>query len=159
MRSAARFTSRLISLVTALVRSGAVLMLLLLTACPRRTAIWLVGQEAPGRPVFSVGETYGGRPTWLGVLIVAPCERFDGTGRSALWMLVQDTTPSNVISRVTYGRVPVGYAATAPMSTQRSRTAVAAPLAAGCYIATTDGTGRVRFTISDDGSALESASE
>ena len=136
-------------------KRGAVLLpLLLLAACPRRTAIWLVGQEAPGRPVFGVGDTYRGRPTWLGTLIVAPCEGFDGTARNAVWFLAQDSA-SVVVSRVVYGRVPQGYAATSYMSHERSRTAVSPPLSAGCYIAELEGTGRVEFRIAQDGSALE----
>lgn len=130
-----------------------ILLLGVLTGCPRRSAIWLVGQEEPGRPVFGVGETLHGRPTWLGDLIVAPCQGWDGTARNAVWFLAQDGE-SRVLSRVVYGRVPPGYVATRYMSEEKS-TAVSPPLKAGCYIASISGTGRVRFYISADGSALE----
>jgi hypothetical protein len=138
-------------------RTALVAVLGTLAACPRRSAIWLVGQTEPGRPVFGVGEAYRGRPTWLGLLIVAPCESWDGTARSAIWFLAQDGE-SRVLNRVVYGHVPPGYVATRYMSDEKS-TAVSPPLKAGCYIASISGTGRARFSISQDGSALELGDE
>ena len=131
------------------------LSLIALAGCPRRSAIWLLGQEAPGRPVFGVGETPHGRPTWLGHLIVVPCDRFDGTARNALWFIVQDTGAVRVLDRVVYGKVPTGYIVTHYKSEESSRTAVSPPLTAGCYVASISGTGRVRFRIGEAGSALE----
>jgi hypothetical protein len=79
-----------------------------LAGCPRRSAIWVLGQESPGRPVFGIGQTLHGRPTWLGTLVVAPCEGFDGTARNATWFLVQDVGEPRTLNRVVYGRVPLG---------------------------------------------------
>ena len=138
-------------------RAALVPFLLVLAGCPKRSAIWLVGQEEPGRPVFGVGETFRGRPTKLGLMIVAPCEGWDGTARSALWFLVQEVD-AQVLSRVVYGQVPPGYVATKYMSEEKS-TLVSPPLGPGCYIASISGTGRVRFTISSDGSAVELSNE
>jgi hypothetical protein len=128
-------------------------LLVVLAACQKRSAIWLVGQEEAGRPVFGVGETFRGRPTWLGLMIVAPCKGWDGTARNAVWFLAQEGNEQR-LSRVVYGRVPPGYVATRYMSEEKS-TAVSPPLRPGCYIASISGTGRVRFSISPDGSALE----
>jgi hypothetical protein len=118
------------------------------------TAIWIVGQEAPGRPVFGIGESVRGEPTWIGTLIVAPCEGFDGTARAALWFLVQEGE-ARTLERLTYGRIPPGYASTRYMSADFDRVSVAPPLPAGCYVASLDGTGQVRFEVGADGSVLE----
>ena len=135
-------------------RSLLALYLLLagLSGCPRRSAIWIVGQEAPGRPVFGIGNTVRGDSTWLGLLIVGWCDNWDGTARNAVWFLSQDNGPVVSLSRVVYGRVPRGYFY---MSHDSSRTTVSPPLGPGCYIASISGTGRVRFQISADGSVLE----
>jgi hypothetical protein len=125
-----------------------------LAACPRQSAVWIEGQEAPGRPVFGVGRSLHGPATWLGLFIVAPCAGFDGTARTARWFLVQDGEP-RAISELTYGRVPPGYAATKYMSSEQSQTAVAPPLGPGCYIAATSGTGQVRFMVEPDSSVHE----
>ena len=124
-----------------------------IVACQRLTAIWILGQEEPGRPVFGIGDEYRGPPALIATLIVAPCEGFDGTGRKAVWMIQADTV--RPLARVTYGRLPPGYAATSYMSEHLDRTAVAPPLSAGCYVAKIDGTGRVFFQVGADGSVLE----
>jgi hypothetical protein len=87
--------------------------------------------------------------------MVAPCKGFDGTARTAVWLIVQDIGEPHVLGRVTYGRVPQGYVATHYMSRDTSRAEVSPPLTAGCYVAAVQGTGRLRFVIAPDGSALQ----
>ena len=134
---------------------GVAALALALVACPRQTAVWIVGQEAPGRPVFGVGKTQRGQPTYLSYFIVAPCEGFDGTTRNATWR-ISDADEMRNLSRITYGRVPAGYA-TSPYYGHLSApdTVVAPPLTPGCYVANTDGSGHVRFRVGPDGSVLE----
>ena len=63
---------------------GTTLGLLALTGCPRSTAIWVIGQEEPGRPVFAFAKSYRGDPTYLTHLHVHSCDDRDGTARTAI---------------------------------------------------------------------------
>jgi hypothetical protein len=135
------------------------LAVVLVTGCPERSAIWIVGQAEPGRPVFGIGRTVRGEPILIYGLMVWPCERFDGTARSTTWFLVSDG-PQRVVDRVTYGHVPAGYASTHYMSRALDSTSVAPPLAPGCYLARLEASsGTVRFDVARDGSVLERPSE
>jgi hypothetical protein len=125
-----------------------------LLGCPRRTALWILGQEAPGRPVFGVGETVHGEPTYLNYFFVAPCEGWDGTSRTKIWSVAQGS-PSMNLSRLTYGRAPDGYFVTGRGGIAVANPEVAPPLATGCYVASTDGRGQLRFHVGPDGSVLE----
>ena len=126
-----------------------------LMACPRQTAVWIVGQEVPGRPVFGIGKIPRGQLTYLGYFLVAPCEGFDGTSRNATWS-ISGTDETRDLARITYGRVPVGYVASARYGGMSSpNTFVVPPLTPGCYVANTDGSGHVRFRVGPDGSVLE----
>jgi hypothetical protein len=137
------------------VRTIATLGVVALWSCQRPAAIWIIGQEAPGRPVFGIGDTVRGRPIWLGDLMVTRCDFDDQTAQFAAWLIVSDGE-TTVVSRVTYGRVPPGYAVTRYGSTERSHTDVAPPLLPGCYVARIDGSpGTVYFTVAADGSVLE----
>lgn len=128
----------------------AVALLASLTACPRRIEIELVGQEGPGRPVFSVVPVGRGKPNYLGAFTVTPCEQFDGTARAAYWFILGDAP----VERFVYGKVPAGYSAHGYMTGPLASQATAEPLAEGCYVADTEGTGNLRFTVSRDGSVL-----
>jgi hypothetical protein len=137
-------------------RLGIVAACALLVGCPRKTAIWIVGQEEPGRPVFGVAEEVRGRPTYLTLFLVSPCASWDGTVRSAIWFI--DGGLPDPVRRIVYGRPPAAwkasYSGTKPVLQD-----AAPPLQAGCYVASTDGTGRVEFRVSADGSVLEAADE
>ena len=58
------------------------------------------------------------------------------------------------IERIVYGRVPPGFYAARYMSEERSRS-VEPPLGPGCYVASTDGEGSVRFSVAPNGSVVE----
>jgi hypothetical protein len=131
--------------------SLALFALLAVAACPRKTAIWILGQASAGRPVFGVSTDPHGSPTWLGYLIVSECEPFDG--RRALWALepMEGTPPA--VASITFGSVPNGYRR---RSNPADRPGSPPPsLRPGCYIAATDGTGQVRFKVDSSGFVLE----
>ncbi len=140
-----------------LVRALYGILLVMCLACPRTSAIWIEGQEAPGRPVFGVGRSLGGPPISLGDLLVAPCEGYDGTARQARWFIIE-TGGSPEVSRVTYGQTPGGYRATTYMDRERPPSPVP-PLDSGCYVADLDGTGVVRFDVKANGSVLQRQGE
>lgn len=89
----------------------------------------------------------------VATLIVSPCAGYDGTGRNARWFLVREDENSAPLARITYGRVPTGFAATRYRTEEKSTTAVAPPLSAGCYVADIDGGRTLRFEIGVDGMA------
>ena len=126
---------------------------LVLAACKAERAIWLAGQAEPGRPVFGIGDEERGSPVLVATLIVSPCDGYDGTGRNARWFLVREDQESGPLARVTYGRIPAGFAATRYRTEEKSTTAVAPPLTAGCYVADIDGGRTLRFEIGADGTA------
>jgi hypothetical protein len=128
----------------------------LLTGCPQRTEVQVVGQVAPGRPVFA---TFGSRAE-LGVLEVAPCVRPDaavGEYPPVIWRITTGASPALPLDTVVYGHVPPGYRAgwaPPPGHTDPSPPVAveAPPLPRGCYNVSRDGTGQAWFTVGQDGS-------
>ena len=139
-------------------RAVAILAIGLITGCPRRTAVWVVGQAAPGRPVFAFAESRGGQATWISYIAVAPCAppgaQTSDSYPSPLWAAVRNPTPNMpVLRRVTYGVLPTGYDL-APAAPKPGPGGVP-PLGPGCYSIETEGTGWLTFQVAKDGSVLE----
>ncbi len=132
----------------------------LLTGCPRTTTVRIVGQAAPGRPVFASGGSWGGPPTGISFLMVAPCappgaEPWDPRPRP-LWGATRDPTPdAPPPQQLTYGVLPAGYDVV--RGAPRPGPGGVPPLPPGCYTAETDGTGWLKFQVARDGSVLETA--
>jgi len=127
-------------------RVCAALALLALTACPMKSAIWLMDGEEAGRPVFGVGASRDGRTIGeLDVFRLEKCQRATGDSTTQVWAIrrVMDVAPPRQLA---YGVVPRGYQ---QFEGGPSR------LPAGCYDASVNETGRLRFIVGPDRRAVE----
>ena len=120
--------------------------LLSLTACPQRTAIWLLSGAAPGQPVFGLEESRDGASlAEVPYVFISPCAGFDGTAGQAVWVLQRAVETAAAPRQVQVGHAPPGY-----------RVARGADrLQPGCYVASIQGTGRVEFEVYADRSSVE----
>ena len=120
--------------------------LLGLTACPQKTAIWLLSGTEPGQPVFGVGEKQDGASlTDLPYVLISPCAEFDGTAGPAVWMLQRVAVNAAVPRQGQVGHTPPGYR----VAKGEDR------LQRGCCVASIHGTGRVDFEVLGDRSSVE----
>lgn len=120
--------------------------LLLLSACPGRTAVWVIDGSTASHLEFGIANRRnGGRPVKVGVLRVGYCHAPDYGADGAVWIIGEDSLREPLVTRVTYGQAPLGY-----------RSAVGPePLRPGCYSVTVSGMGRVRFEVDSSGSVRE----
>lgn len=111
----------------------------LLSACPEKTALWVLQGSVADHLVFAVGKEIGKEAplTSFPGLWVQTCGS-DGNPSRTVWAIEpQDSSEPPHPTRMTYGEPPQGY---------RSKVA-AERLAAGCYDAEIMGTGSVRFVV------------
>lgn len=135
----------------ALLLAGAALVVV---ACPRLVAVWLIRPTTAGELEFGVSSRRGSnRSIDFHYLTVRsnpcpwkPAEASEET-RALMWEIVDrlDGTSAPHPTRVKYGEVPRGFDAVTP----------AEPLEAGCYEVRVDGTGATLFTVTSGGSARE----
>jgi len=122
--------------------------ILALTGCPQRTAIWIVPGSTRDSLVFALGDRRGHEHSFQWGLRVDRCED-PGRGYyagKALWSAWVDHSKIwHWPTRVTYGVAGEGIEEPAP----------ATLLSAGCYLASTNGTGDVAFTVDSTGGVVE----
>ena len=119
----------------------------LLTACPERTAIWMVPGSTANHLEFEVGRRRGHPdPAAFRYLTMTACH---GATKGFLWSVSQDASRRDVrgVSRVRFPKTPPGYGHYGPTG----------PLLAGCYEASVNGSGRTRVEVQSDGSVVESS--
>jgi len=119
---------------------------LVLTGCPKRTAIWVVRGSTADRLEFGIADRRdGARAVQIDVLRVSSCDSAPYGPTGAAWLLSRVTEATPPPTRVTYGREPLGF-----RSDQGPQ-----PLVPGCYDAMVTGTGRLRFEIETQGAVTE----
>lgn len=123
------------------IRIGLPVLLLLLTACPQETAVWVAPGSTARNLTFVLGHKPGRERRISAFLRVERCGDYAryGYNREAMWLVQVDT------SRVTYGQP--GPAAREDMQ--------ARPLVPGCYHAHVSGTGQTAFTVDSAGAVTE----
>jgi len=95
-----------------------------------------------------------------GLVVVGRCAGFDGTWRTALWLLYESESAASTslkerqLSEVTYGIAPKGYGSSHD-SVVYPRGTIAPPLSAGCYAVSISGTGELRFAVDNLGFVRE----
>jgi len=107
------------------------ILCLVLTACPKRGAVWLTPDADGGKVMFAFGTAEGREAAGLStVLTVWRCPAANQPG-VVMWGIASAYTPSSPLmpSRVEYGVVPDGFQETTPPK----------PLAAGVYEVVGDG--------------------
>jgi hypothetical protein len=131
------------------VRLGVCMTAVLLAACPKKTAIWVVPGSTPANLQFGLGRSRGNEKAGqVGYLVVQQCGNYGDTTLAA-WGLAPRGGGSGpgLPGRVTYGVVPEGF----------EEPARPQALASGRYIAFTDGSGAVHFEIEESGAVRELA--
>jgi hypothetical protein len=129
------------------VKLGAVLSIVLLAGCPKKTAVWVKDGSTSSRIAFGVSDTRQGTdPVLIGIFRVDSCGQPNDSSSEAEWLLIS-TDDAKPLSEVIYGQAPTGYT-TAEGPTSLSR---------GCYRVTTSGTGRTMFQVDADGAVREVA--
>lgn len=121
----------------------------LMTACPRRTAIWVVEGSTVDHLTFGVSaERDGGRGIWIDLLRV---DRFDIDTQAfqLLWGFEYGLGSRPEVTRIEFGVIP---SEARPLKGVADTTPILVP---GCYMAWIDGTGEVAFLIGPDGAAAE----
>ncbi len=118
-------------------------------ACPRPAEVWIVGQAGASRPIFGIGSTREGRPTYLSHFSVRRCSD-QGT---IVWHF-SGSSDSPRLSRIEYPVLPPGYVRG---SNRSQKDPTPSTLAPGCYIAITDGSGAIKFEVAGDGMVRERA--
>jgi hypothetical protein len=132
-----------------MLRKSFPLALLVLTACPKRNAIWLVPGSTADSLVFAIGKTRGAAEPIpdLGGLVVYTCSSNSSSGQHTVWDIAPSETHTSMPPQVTFGETPPGYV---------SRTAPEA-LRAGCYTASRGA--NVSFTVLSGGAVRETSLE
>lgn len=121
----------------------------LLTACPKRTAVWVVEGSTPSKLQFGLGERLGHEKNGhVSFLVVQRCGNV-GDSQLRIWALLPEQGGSGpgLPGRVYLGIAPPGFLQEGQGGT----------LGPGSYLALTDGSGRVGFTIDSSG-AIQSPS-
>lgn len=119
-------------------------LLVLLTACPQKTAIWVRQGSTVHHLEFMLSDRIGGsRPISLHYLEIYRCFPRGAQPRDTMWVL--DGDGGTEARSIVYGVAPPGF--TEPV---RAR-----PLGTGCYDVRTDGTGRTRFVVETNGSVRQ----
>ena len=110
-----------------------------MAGCQKKTAVWIIPGSNAARLQFGLGESLGDeKARRVRTLAVQHCGTY-GDAELALWGVGSyDGLPG----RVTYGIVPDGS----------RESATAKPLGEGLFIAFTDGTGAVHFSVDASGS-------
>lgn len=122
--------------------------LLLVTGCPRRSAVWVVPGSTAERLEFGIGPARGdSTPIHLGGFRVYRCDG-PSAGAGALWTVGVESADAPRLNRIRYGTIPPGYEGLEPV-----------PLEAGCYRAAIGGTGTTRFVVYEDGNVTEHLEE
>lgn len=110
---------------------------ILVTGCPKQTAIWVEEGSTSTRLLFRIASERGAEvPVNFQVLNVSRCESGE-----RYWVISSTHEGVSPPLQVQYGVVPEGYATSVE----------AKPLGPGCYLASVIGTGRATFTIDDEG--------
>ena len=126
-------------------RCAIVLAICLVSACPQRTEIWVAPGSKRVGLTFALGVDKGRRKTVaLGMFAVSRCTLAEDDSGSVLWRILADDR-ARMVDSIAYGKAPNGFRATVAPS----------PLAEGCYIAQTSGTGRMRFRVASDGNVTD----
>jgi len=111
-----------------------------MASCPQPSALWILEGSTADDLVFVVGNHQGKESQLaLGYLLVVQCGPGCTGERPRMWAIADplaDTVHPRA-SRVHYGTVPEGFVEEQP----------ATPLVTGCYNASVEGTGRVRFCV------------
>ena len=121
-----------------------------LTACPQRTAVWVIQPAMTDSLVFVLGRTKGKEePVRFYYLAVEACASGSAQQGARFWMIGERASGAPTVNptRVRYGEVPPGFELRG--STQS--------LTAGCYVARTGGSGSVRFDVTPTGAVVEEA--
>lgn len=112
---------------------------MLVAACPQKTAIWIANGSTTQHLEFIVGKKRGKEePVRFYAVIVSRCERSDSEAEPFIWSIWE--TPAAISqypTRVLYGHVPTGF--------EEKDTAMA--LTVGCYQASTIGSGAISFKV------------
>jgi len=127
-------------------RAFAAALLLGLTACPQRTAIWIGQGSDATRLEFLLGRTTGQEGVVrFYTLRVDRCDTTDSGTSAHLWMIGEPSTGQPAYpTRVIYGIRPPGFAELVPPQ----------PLTEGCYVARLGGTGLVQFRVTSTGAVV-----
>ena len=119
------------------IRIALPVLLLLLAACPQRTAVWIAEGSTARDLTFVLGQKEGRERRIQSYVRVDRCGPWYRD--SAMWIASADT------SRVTYG-------VTGPGATEQQP---ARPLVPGCYSVMTGGTGSVAFAVDSLGGVTQ----
>lgn len=120
---------------------------MLLAACPKQTAVWIVAASTADRLQFGLGKRLGREQAgYVSILIVQRCGNV-GDANLRVWALLPATGGSGpgLPGRVTFGTAVAGFLQDSSTST----------LSAGSYLAATEGTGRAYFLVDSAGSIKE----
>lgn len=140
------YTSRKVPRSNCLLPLAVLLTTVMLTGCPKPTAIWLSKASKPGKIVFGIGSERGKTG---GILVnqirVDRCQGLNSSNNDdAMWVL-STTEGSQDLKQLVYGETPAGFEATyGPL-----------PLTPGCYVAHNPGKGMLRFDVDAQGLARE----
>ncbi len=118
--------------------------IVLLTACPQRTAVWIGDGSTASDVVFRIADKRDGNgDVAIGVVRVYACDGSD-SGGGAMWVAgPQGGTVS--IHQIVYGELPPNWE-----SDQGPKA-----LTPGCYRVASSGTGRTEFVVGADGTVTE----
>jgi hypothetical protein len=122
-------------------------LVVLLTACPQKTAVWISRGATAANLVFHFGKEPGKEaPVAVGGVHVRTCADSVGgySDTAAMWAMYA-LDHARMLSAVQYGGVPDGFRSTVgPVALQQ-----------GCYFVEISGTGRTRFAVRSDDSVVD----
>jgi hypothetical protein len=117
-----------------------------LTACPQRTAVWVENGSTANHLVLRIADKRGGSgEVAIGVIRVYECSG-PATGAGAMWVVGPRNGTANV-QQIVYGETPPGF-----VSDQAPQ-----PLKPGCYRVDVSGTGKTEFQVDANGAVSERA--
>ena len=130
-----------------IVRLGAVLAISGLSACPQRTAVWVVQPATTTNLTFALGRVRGKEePVRLYYLSISHCGSQGQAGQRPIWMIGERPAgPPATAVRIRYGEVPPGFEVRGPPGA----------LAPGCYVADIGGSGTTEFDVGPTGAVTE----
>jgi hypothetical protein len=121
-------------------------MLLALSACPPRTAIWVAPGARVGDLKFMTSDVPGGSDAVsVGFVVVLPCH---GAKGDIVWAITNEQNLRPYPREFRYGSEPPGFVTTVQP----------VPLLPGCYGAMTNGAG-TRFMVHDDETIVETRTD